>query len=153
MKNAFTMIEVIFVIVIIGILAAVAIPKLQATRDNAEAAMCVHEVGQLIHEITSGYTKVGYSVFKNSAVSTMTNIDTSGGTQGIKEDTTVDTTGIIYKCDGKDIVNIVGHNVGGEYNLIVTLADTAGFSPVPLMVSQEVFKNVMGGDSSKIFKL
>ena len=35
-KNAFTMIELIFVIVIIGILASVAIPRLAATRDDAE---------------------------------------------------------------------------------------------------------------------
>ena len=34
-KQAFTMIELIFVIVVIGILAAVAIPKLSATRDDA----------------------------------------------------------------------------------------------------------------------
>ena len=35
MKKAFTMIELIFVIVIIGILSAVAIPKFAATRDDA----------------------------------------------------------------------------------------------------------------------
>jgi len=34
-KNAFTMIELVFVIVVLGILAAVAIPKLAATRDDA----------------------------------------------------------------------------------------------------------------------
>lgn len=35
-KNAFTMIEMIFVIVILGILAAVAIPRLATTRTDAE---------------------------------------------------------------------------------------------------------------------
>jgi len=37
-KNAFTMIELVFVIVILGILAAVAIPKLAATRTDATIA-------------------------------------------------------------------------------------------------------------------
>ncbi|MCW8955116.1 MAG: type II secretion system GspH family protein [Sulfurimonas sp.] len=35
-KNAFTMVELVFVIVILGILAAVAIPRLSATRTDAE---------------------------------------------------------------------------------------------------------------------
>jgi len=34
-QKAFTMIELVFVIVVIGILAAIAIPKLAATRDDA----------------------------------------------------------------------------------------------------------------------
>jgi len=36
MKNAFTMIELIFVIVILGILSAVAIPRFAATRTDAQ---------------------------------------------------------------------------------------------------------------------
>ena len=34
-RNAFTMLEITFVIVIIGILAAIAVPKFAATRDDA----------------------------------------------------------------------------------------------------------------------
>jgi general secretion pathway protein G len=37
-KKAFTMVELVFVIVIIGILSAIAIPKLAATRDDAVIA-------------------------------------------------------------------------------------------------------------------
>jgi general secretion pathway protein G len=35
-RNAFTMIELVFVIVVLGILAAIAIPRLAATRDDAQ---------------------------------------------------------------------------------------------------------------------
>ncbi len=35
-KKAFTMVELVFVIVVIGILAGIAIPKLAASRDDAE---------------------------------------------------------------------------------------------------------------------
>jgi general secretion pathway protein G len=37
-KNAFTMIELVFVIVVLGILAAIAVPKFSATRDDAVIA-------------------------------------------------------------------------------------------------------------------
>lgn len=38
MKKAFTMIELIFVIVVLGILAGIAVPRLAATRDDATIA-------------------------------------------------------------------------------------------------------------------
>lgn len=37
-RKAFTMLELVFVIVVIGILSAVAVPKFAATRDDAEIA-------------------------------------------------------------------------------------------------------------------
>jgi len=52
-KSAFTMIELIFVIVIIGILATVAIPKLMATRDDAKVSTMMMDIGNIINEITT----------------------------------------------------------------------------------------------------
>ncbi|MDL0089779.1 type II secretion system protein [Campylobacter gastrosuis] len=56
MKKAFTMVEVIFVIVILGILAAVAIPKLVATRDDAEIAKTAKNLSTIISDIGVYYT-------------------------------------------------------------------------------------------------
>ena len=53
MKKAFTMIELIFVIVILGILASVAIPRLAATREDAEIAAAIANMRTLISDANS----------------------------------------------------------------------------------------------------
>ncbi|ULO04290.1 prepilin-type N-terminal cleavage/methylation domain-containing protein [Campylobacter sp. RM12651] len=78
MKKAFTMIELIFVIVILGILAAVAIPKLNATRDDAELSKSIMNFTTLMSDLTSYYVAkngfVGIKVATNQGIAKATNV-------------------------------------------------------------------------------
>jgi len=53
------MIELIFVIVIIGILAAVAVPKLAATRDDAKKVAEASQMNTCIANVIAEYTSKG----------------------------------------------------------------------------------------------
>ena len=74
MKKGFTMIELIFVIVILGVLASVAIPRLAATRDDAEVAKAATNLTTAVSDLTAYYTAKGkFSSTQKSDFTKITN--------------------------------------------------------------------------------
>ena len=84
-KNAFTMIELVFVIVILGILAAVAVPRLAATRTDAQIAKARTTIASIRPSIaTERQSRLikGKSNFINSLSSSSTTLFDGNGTAG-----------------------------------------------------------------------
>jgi len=57
MKRAFTMLELVFVIVVLGILASIALPKLWVTRDDAVVVKVRSDVSTIRSSISTKYGK------------------------------------------------------------------------------------------------
>jgi prepilin-type N-terminal cleavage/methylation domain-containing protein len=72
MKKAFTMIELIFVIMIIGILIAIAIPRISATRDDAKVVNCAENITIFMRDISTYYTSQGEYALN---ISEMSNVE------------------------------------------------------------------------------
>lgn len=82
-RKAFTMIELVFVIVVLGILAAIAIPRFAATRDDAQIAKGRSDVAAIRAAIVSerqGRLLKGQSAYINKLNSSSTNLFDGNGT-------------------------------------------------------------------------
>ena len=78
-KKAFTVVELIFVIVIIGILSAIMLPKLMATRDDAKIAVALSNVGKLVSELHIYYTTNAYFDANLSKMSSIKDVNFTEG--------------------------------------------------------------------------
>ncbi|ECQ0935770.1 prepilin-type N-terminal cleavage/methylation domain-containing protein [Campylobacter coli] len=88
MKKAFTILELVFVIVILGILAAIALPKMSSSKDEAEVSKSLNNLKTLINDISIYTLKNDHlsSIKTMSNVSGVENVDLSNfnGTKEVK---------------------------------------------------------------------
>ena len=118
------MIELIFVIVIIGTLAAVAIFKLAKNKDDAMAANCEYSLGLLIREIGVAYTGAAdYTTWNTVTMGTITNTQLSATSKGISNaDAVVNGNVWNYVCDGENMATLTpALNHAGDYQLTIAV--------------------------------
>ena len=141
MKKGFTMIELIFVIVILGILASVAIPRLAATRTDAEIAATVANLRTLLNDVASYYAVKG---------------EFTEGADGVKWN---EITNVPLENADTQAVNGNGYlMVGGERCIEVSINNKTGvlparinFTKYPTNKDKGVCKEVLEADAVKAF--
>ncbi len=119
MKAAFTLLELVFSIVVIGIIASFAIPKYMNTRDSALASTIKRDIVVTITSIQSHYL-VNRKIDK---ISDAVTLNTSNWT--------IDNQKIIFKDEEKDCVTlevkdkliqlIVANDAGSVCNALINL--------------------------------
>jgi general secretion pathway protein G len=147
-RSGFTMIELIFVIVILGILAAVAIPKLAATRDDAKIAKGSSEVSTLINDVGAYYTAQGAF----GAINLMTNVVVDGNTVAVDGNAEPSASAtVVYQVDGTDCIDVEftgdGNVTASNSTPVNTAAVCAGIRTVLNKNNVIDTKNVFGGSS------
>ena len=124
MKKGFTMIELIFVIVILGILASVAIPRLASTRTDAEISAAIANLRTLESDIASYYTVKG-AIETTTTFAEVTNVKIGAGTETLLN-------GADLKVGNENCINVKFVNKSTTNNkttpayLAVKKADNAG---------------------------
>ncbi|EES88838.1 type II secretion system protein [Helicobacter canadensis] len=65
-KKAFTMLELVFILVILGILAAIAIPKISASRDDAKLVALKSDISTLKSSFPAYFLSQGQGTFSDA---------------------------------------------------------------------------------------
>ena len=99
MKKGFTMIELIFVIVILGILASVAVPRLAGTKADAEESAAVANLRTLISDANTYYVATG-EIPTDTTWSQITNVPLKDATKKASE------AGASLKVGGKECIDV-----------------------------------------------
>ena len=88
MKKGFTMIELVFVIVILGILASVAVPRLAGTKADAEESAAVANLRTLVSDLNTYYVATG-DISDTTTWSQITNVPVDDPTKALSANTSL----------------------------------------------------------------
>lgn len=119
MKRGFTMIELIFVIVILGILASVAIPKLGASREDAKASAAIATLATLKSAVPAYYvSQKEASIGKSASIDPSLWVQTAGKEEYTFKDGSDSI--IIAKIVNSDNANTVSSTAAIDSNATTT---------------------------------
>ena len=108
-RDGFTMIELIFVIVIIGILAVIALPKLAGTRTDAKVSTIIANTKALSNDIHNFYTSQGETIWSKAKIADVTDVPLQNDKCELVDPNTTDIVdNTFYICgDDGSVVKII----------------------------------------------
>jgi len=109
-KKGFTLVEIMIVVVIIGLLAAMAIPAFMKVRRTSTKATMANDIKQIAGGCNSYFLEQGVSQVATSVIINVANDTTAGFLKGLSKGvTTPDTT---WAMGSTEIITLVHPNFG-----------------------------------------
>ena len=150
------MIELVFVIVVIGILAAVALPKLAATRDDARVSEVLANTKQLLSDVRAYFESKGNANYIIAKPPQITNVslylNNTCNTRALNQRNFVGST--LYLCiEGNAVLKVTTTNSGTAQQTI-TLKEIRSSTVLSNMLhANPQFQKFTNGTSGKTYKI
>lgn len=145
MRAGFSFIELIFVVVILGVLAIIAIPKLNANRDDAKVSALAMQIGTGIQEIANYSVSRGRTEDSLVLMSNNFEVLQAQGQANLSDHKAIIKAGEVTDCITLDINSTSTHEVlslsfkpfGGNDSLCVALQSMIDLKDYPMVLRGE----------------